>query len=287
MSGILIHDCTSLKDYITFLINIHTKELKPLNQFLDMIDCKRRSKILVSKLGINCPKNHMLIEEFESFNIENLPSQFVVKPCWGDSNRGIRICKLEEGNIIDVQNDTSYTSKEFLFSYYSESNQFSRYSKEFTIEERVFSGMDKKIFPLDYKVYTANGKAICFMQRDVNLGPNSTDWRYKYWLRNGIPIDSVNSKLTYESKLELPDNWGELVSVAEKIAQYFPIPFLRVDLFLNENGAYFCELTPKPGTYKTYNLDFDSFIGRQINKALPWQIEDVQHFLDAHRDFIW
>jgi len=282
-----IEHCTSLKDYVQSLIKLHSRDNIELCQFLDVIDCKRRSKVIVSKLGLRCPETHMLVEDFEKFKIENLPNQFVVKPCWGSSNRGISICKIENKFIVDLHTNIKYTAKEFLNSYFLESKLFSRYSKEFTIEERIFSGTSENIFPLDYKVYTANGRAICFMQRDVNLGHNSTDWRYRYWLRNGIPIKSVNSKLTFESTLELPDNWGELISMADKIAQYFPIPFLRVDLFLNENGAYFCELTPKPGTYKTYNPDFDAFIGRQINKALPWQIEDIHDFLDAHRDLIW
>ncbi len=157
----------------------------------------------------------------------------------GDSNRGIRICKLENECIIDLHKNIAYSPKDFLFSYYSESNQFSNYSKEFTIEERIIPDSNEEIFPLDYKIYTANGKAICFMQRDINNGPNSKDWRYKYWLRNGTPIESVNSNLAYDSNLMLPKNWHELISTAEKIAQYLPIPFIRIDLFINKNGVFF------------------------------------------------
>lgn len=258
-----------------------------LCQFLDLIDCKRRSKLIVSELGLRSPKTHMLVENFEKFEVENLPNQFVIKPCWGSSNRGIRICKIENKIIVDLRTNIKYTAKEFLNSYFLESQLFSKYSKEFIVEERVIPIKESNVFPIDYKVYTSNGKVICFMQRDVNQGSDSKDWRYKYWLRNGSALKSVNSKLLYEDGLQLPTNWQELISFAEKIAQHLPVPFLRVDLFLNQSGPYFCELTPKPGTYKTYNQDFDEYIGRQINKAFPWYKNDVEKFLDKYKHLIW
>ena len=283
----IIESCSSLKEYVLALINVHFKDNLELCQFLDMIDCKRRSKILVEKLGLVSPKQFHLIEEFEAFDLSKLPDEFVVKPCWGSSNRGVRICKLEGEAIVDLVNNKSFSRKEFLFSYYDESEQFSNYSKEFTIEERVYSKTNSGIFPMDYKIYTAGGKAICIMQRDVNLGPEPEDWRYKYWLKNGISIESVNSKLTYEPNFSLPKNWRELIETAEKIASSLPIPFVRVDLFLNDTGVFFCELTPKPGTYKTYDEDFDLFVGRQIRKALPWQITEIRDFLSHHEHLIW
>ncbi len=83
MNKVLIETCTSLKDYTISLMSIHNKEDEELKHFLDIIDCKRRSKLIISELSIKSPKKFKLIDEFELFKIEHLPAEFVIKPCWG------------------------------------------------------------------------------------------------------------------------------------------------------------------------------------------------------------
>ena len=74
---------------------------------------------------------------------------------------------------------------------------------------------------------------------------------------NKLDLFEVGLKL-YQGKIDLPDNFKDLVHVAESLAEGFD--FIRVDLYSVENKIYFSELTPYPGgvsaVFEPDNFDY-------------------------------
>ncbi len=97
----------------------------------------------------------------------------------------------------------------------------------------------------DYKFFCFHGKAKVFK---VDSGRQIGNHRANYYLIDGTFIDCSeevcpNNK---EALDILPYNFSEMVSIAEKLANYVPREFIRVDLY-NVNGKiYFGELTFYP-----------------------------------------
>ena len=101
-------------------------------------------------------------------------------------------------------------------------------------------------FPTEYKIHVFNGKAKYMY---VVTG-RSTDIRYNNYYMDWTPFDGAQfngwKKTDYE--LPRPDNFSEMVKIAEKLAA--PFPLVRVDLYDIDGKIYFGEMTftPAKGT---------------------------------------
>ena len=95
----------------------------------------------------------------------------------------------------------------------------------------------------DYKVYCFNGKAKITLVTDNRFRSKVTktfldnDW-------NILPIKRPKEPIN--KKLQKPKAWKQMISIAEKLAQ--PFPLLCVDFYVVNDKAYIGDLTFQPGS---------------------------------------
>lgn len=198
-------------------------------------------KNLVKCLGV--------FDSFNQIDFDKLPDSFVLK------------CTHACGYNLIVKNktdlDINKTRKMFnkwLKTDYGKKTVERHYSNikpRFIVEEYLGES------PLEYKIHVFNGKAkylyvVSNRGKDIRYTNLYIDWK---------PFDGAqfNGWKTSESKIQKPDNFDEMVKIAEKLAK--PFPFVRVDLYNINGKIYFSEMTftPAKGTlrFDDDNADFE------------------------------
>jgi hypothetical protein len=96
--------------------------------------------------------------------------------------------------------------------------------------------------PVDYKFFCFSGRMDFFKIDFARFEGHSE----KFFDRelNGLDLVEVGLK-RYQGKIDLPNDFEEMVRVAESLSEGFD--FMRVDLYSTKNKIYFSELTPYPG----------------------------------------
>lgn len=96
--------------------------------------------------------------------------------------------------------------------------------------------------PLDYKFFCFSG-CVEFFKIDFDRFEGHSEI---FFDRDLNRLDLFEQGLKqYQGNIELPDNFEDMVRVAETLSEGFD--FMRVDLYSANNKIYFSELTPYPG----------------------------------------
>ena len=182
-----------------------------------------------------------IYNSFDEIDFEKLPDQFVMKCTHACAFNNI---------VLDKKSlDLVETRKQFnkwLKTNYGKKTIELHYSpiKPRIIIEKYIGELDD--LPVEYKIHVFNGVAkslyvVTGRGKDIRYNNYYIDWK---------PFDGSQfngwKKTDYE--LEKPQNWGEMVKIAEKIGEKFP--FVRVDLYNINGKIYFSEMTftPAKGT---------------------------------------
>lgn len=96
--------------------------------------------------------------------------------------------------------------------------------------------------PVDYKFFCFSGR-MEFFKIDFDRFEGHSEKFFNKEL-NGLDVIELGLK-QYKGKIDIPDNFDDMVRVAEKLSAEFD--FMRVDLYSSKNKVYFSELTPYPG----------------------------------------
>ena len=182
-----------------------------------------------------------IYEKFDDIDFDKLPDQFVMK-C-------THACAFNE-----IVRDKSKFNKEesrkkfnkWLKTNYGNKTVEKHYSpiKPRIIIEKYLGEIDS--LPTEYKIHVFNGKARSMY---VVTG-RGVDIRYNNYYIDWKEFDGsqFNGWKKREEKLPIPNNWDEMVKIAENIGKDFP--FVRVDLYNINGKIYFSELTftPAKGT---------------------------------------
>ena len=182
-----------------------------------------------------------IYDSFDDIDFEKLPEQFVMK-C-------THACAFNK-IVLDKSNlDLDATRKQFkkwLKTNYGNKTLERHYSpiKPRIIIEKYIGELDA--LPIEYKIHVFNGVAKSMY---VVTG-RGKDIRYNNYYIDWTPFDGSQfngwKKTDYE--LKKPENWSEMVKIAEKLGEKFP--FVRVDLYNINGKIYFSEMTftPAKGT---------------------------------------
>ncbi|MCQ2741782.1 MAG: glycosyl transferase [Bacilli bacterium] len=182
-----------------------------------------------------------VFDRFEDIDFSKLPDRFVMK-CSHAS--GFNMIVKDKAKI-----DMAEAKKKFdkwLSTDYGKMTLERHYSpiKPQIIIEK-FIGDDEHL-PTEYKIHVFNGKARSLY---VVTG-RGVDIRYNNYYIDWIPFDGsqFNGWKKTDYPLKKPENFSELVKMAEKLAA--PYPFVRVDLYDVDGTVYFSEMTftPAKGT---------------------------------------
>ena len=182
-----------------------------------------------------------IFDSFDEIDFNKLPKCFVIK-C-------THACAFNKIVLDKTKLDLKETRKQFnkwLKTNYGKKTVELHYSpiKPRIIIEKYIGELD--ILPTEYKIHVFNGIAkslYVVTGRGKNIRYNNyyIDWK---------PFDGSQfngwKKTDYE--LQEPENFDEMVKIAEKIGGNFP--FVRVDLYNLNGKIYFSEMTftPAKGT---------------------------------------
>lgn len=121
-----------------------------------------------------------------------------------------------------------------------------------------YLGDDEGHFPLDYKFYCFNGKALYVM---ICVGREKGKPEYHFYDRewNFVPFQSL-----IDPHITKPEEIGKAFEYADKLSK--PFPFVRTDLYIVNQKIYFGELTfSSMGGFDTdITKEADLIMGRLI-----------------------
>lgn len=196
----------------------------------------------------------------EDIEWEKLPQKFVLKTTHGGGSCGVVICK--DKNALDKKKAIDDLNESMAFSV---GNAF---------REHPYMGVQKRVIAeelleigsgdlRDYKIFCFNGQARFFK---VDFG-RFTEHRANYYSPDCrlLPYGEVVCKPDPNAEIEIPQNIGKMIQLAEKLSE--GIPFVRVDLY-NVNGTIrFGELTfyPASGLSKWTDKKWDEEIGDMLS----------------------
>ena len=186
-------------------------------------------------------KTYGVFDKYEDIDFDQLPDQFVMKCTHG--------CAMNYICYDKSKIDHDKLKKQFhkwLKTNYGKKTVELHYSKikpQIIIEELL---LENGKLPTEYKIHVFNGVAKSLYV----VTSRGVDIRYNNYYIDWTPFDGsqFNGWKKTDYPLDQPNNFHEMVKVAESLAK--PFPFVRVDLY-NVNGKiYFSELTftPAKGT---------------------------------------
>lgn len=247
----LIPDKLFLKCYFRLHMNEklnlrHPKTFNEKMQWLKLYDRKPQYSVMVDKAAV---KNYIAEKIGEKYLIptigvykntdeipfDELPQKFVIK-CTHDSG-SVFLCDKEKG--IDTEKLKAEITKKLNIPFYYCGREwpYKNVTPQIIIEE--FISDENGNHPVDYKFFCFDGKMEIFKidyNRFVNHSSNYYNKNCEY-----LNIGEINNPPDPSIKLILPDNFNEMIALAEKLSN--KMPFVRVDLYTTNNQIYFGELT--------------------------------------------
>jgi len=193
-----------------------------------------------------------VFDKYEDINFDELPDKFVMK-C-------THACAFNYLCYDKSQIDHKELKKKFtkwLKTNYGKRTVELHYAKikpQIIIEKFIFE--DEKL-PTEYKIHCFNGIA----KNMYVVTSRYHDIRYNNYYIDWTPFDGsqFNGWKKTDHELTPPENWKEMVEMAETLSK--PFPFVRVDLYSVHGKTYFSEMTftPAKGTLilDDDNCDFE------------------------------
>ncbi len=180
-------------------------------------------------------------DRVEDIDFSNLPQSFVLKCSHACGYNQIVVDKA----TLDQENLKARFDK-WLKTDYGRLTMERHYSP---IVPRVlverYLGQGKHL-PIEYKIHVFNGRA----RNLYVVTGRGEDIRYTNFLIDWTPFDGsqFNGWRKADFTIARPDNFDEMVALAEKLAA--PFPFVRVDLYQIDGKIMFNEMTftPAKGT---------------------------------------
>ena len=183
-----------------------------------------------------------VFDKFDDIDFEKLPNQFAMKCTHACAFN--YICKNKEE--IDI-NALRKKFNKWLKTNYGKKTVELHYAPikpQIIIEKFLIE--DGQPLPIEYKIHVFNGKAKSMYV----VTSRGVDIRYNNYYIDWTPFDGsqFNGWKKTDYPLKKPDNWSDMVKMAEALAE--PFPFVRVDLYNINGKIYFSEMTftPAKGT---------------------------------------
>jgi hypothetical protein len=233
------------KDYLETRVRAYELNLKLPYFFNEKIAtfeyCKNNNINVVEILNI--------FDTPEDLNLDNLPNEFVLKPNFLYSAKGVMVLKkIDNDEYYDEFTKTTYTLekiKEYQRKYFDQGNAK---NKKIILEEKI---KDKYIdgIPCDYKVYIFYDKVALIAVFDRN----DKEQLYIDWYDgefNKITDDYIKNNAPYV-KNNIKDiavlNTKEIIDFSIEVSKKINLPFVSLDLYNTDQGIKLGEVTLAPG----------------------------------------
>jgi hypothetical protein len=211
-------------------------------------------------MGCRVPVLYALVNSAEEIpDFDELPDRFVIKPSRGSSAKNV--FAMDGGvNLLD---DRRWTRQEVVDALDSTAAQHRGSRKmQYLVEEFLTNWDGKPGIPLDYKFYVF-GERIAFIHViERNSGANLRQNRYWYLTETWEPLGRqiVRTQIPETSLLPAPDCLAELIDIVRVMGKRLNM-FLRIDMYVTDQGPVFGEFTPQPNGGKGYTAAADEWLG--------------------------
>lgn len=185
-------------------------------------------------------------DRFEDIDFSTLPQQFVLKTTHGGGGGGVVIC--QDKSTFDKAKAKNIIEKSMNGDIYKSLREWPYKNVPKRIIAEKFMAPEKNPAPADlpdYKFFCFNGEpTYCQVIRDRHSKETidfyDMDWRHQEFVglnpvaRNGL------------TPVARPVHLEKMADICRKLAK--GIPFVRVDLYIIDDGEYFGELTFYPAS---------------------------------------
>lgn len=243
-------------------------------EMLECVDKYRVRQYVTKKLGTDKYLNELyqLCDDASQINFDALPEKFVIKTTDGGDGANVLICKNKaELNVEEaIREINSWRNKKYYVISREWAYKGAKQSK--VIVEKFLESDENADGSIDdYKFVCYDGK-FRFLWLDKFRFSNHHRTFYDEHL-NWLPGRELDYPAP-DQAYPLPDNMQEMIEVAEKLAQGFPLA--RVDLYNIKGQIIFGEMTFYPVSgYGVFGTDaFDYELGKYFDiKSLQAQKE--------------
>ncbi len=211
------------------------------------VERKIGSEFLIPLLGV--------WDKYDDINFDELPNQFVLKCNHGSGMNIIvkdkeNLDKREAKDKIECWMNTNFALRSFELQYLN--------IKHKILAEKYIEQIDGNLY--DYKFHCADGKVWCCQvigDRNINKHYALQAFYDVYWNRINMTEGSYE---LYNTDISKPDNYEEMIEIAEKLSEGFE--YVRIDLYSVNNKIYFGEYTFSPATgihpkFKPFELQYE------------------------------
>ncbi|MFD1294335.1 ATP-grasp fold amidoligase family protein [Lutibacter holmesii] len=227
---------------------------KILNQLVDKYEVRAYVEQKIGAKYLN--EIYGVYTKPEEVDFDKLPNKFVIKAVHSSSHN--LICEDKSAlNLISCRK---------RFKKWLGTNQYYRTGQEWAYKDvkpkiiaEKFIEQEGRSSLIDYKFYCFNGVAKFV---EVHLDRSQNHKRGFYDLTfNKLPFRYVSVDKSISEEIEKPNNFEEMIPLAEKLAANFP--FVRVDFYSIKNQIIFGEMTfyPSDGRKDFYPESYNKIIG--------------------------
>jgi hypothetical protein len=221
--------------------------------------------------GLRTARTFHILDSPQDLTEATIPDRCVIKPLTGTNAVGVLVLRREGDGFHDLMRRKTVTLEDIReIQHDSQAKfraQFSVGSQKIIIEEAIVDEDEPDLVPVDYKVWTFNGRVALIQQVNRNTIPKSMAW----YVNDFCPVEIEDIFLPKVKRIQRgphrpPRCRDSILRAATIGSRALKTPFVRVDTYATPEGAFVGELTLAVGSvhYGTYRLQpwFDDLLGR-------------------------
>lgn len=231
-------------------------------EYRDSFRSKLRNYEFAASHGVVVPEVVGCWANPADIDFDVLPSKCVLKSDMGHSGNGVLLLELVGDYRYSLIGSDRVYSRADIIQFFKKKAALKLSSGVIFAEAYLTPGAnDSSEIPDDIKIYTCYGRVLQVLIRSAERlrDPGAVTWKY---------FDSEGSALSLDvpgrpigDHLSRPEGWGDLMKVSEHLSWASGVPFMRVDLFKQDETIVLGEMTPSPGGAQEYEPGHDEFMG--------------------------
>ncbi|WP_298804297.1 ATP-grasp fold amidoligase family protein [uncultured Pseudokineococcus sp.] len=194
----------------------------------------------------------------------DLPERFVVKPDKGVASKGVFLLERTAEGFRDLRRGTATTAEEVTEELLGLAAA-GTVSEEVLVESMVRDPQTPGWAPIDWKVLAFYGRVgLITAIRTPPGAPRACRWFDASWQDLGLAVHGPTKR---DASIPTPRHAEAMLRAASLVSACVPTPFLRVDLYEDEAGPVFGEITPQPGGPLAFRRGVDRWLGEMHVEA--------------------
>jgi len=184
----------------------------------------------------------------DDIDLGGLPDSFVIKPTWETTSKGVMVMTATEYGYHDAMKGKLYTADEVV----QEQRRIydaGRWRSKPTIVEEKIEDAGGHVIPEDYKAYAFQGEIAFIVQINRNADRTAVAWFDGNFDPLAVGRVQVNEKYMDLKEPVRPDDWKDMLNVAQRASVAVPTPFASIDMYASTRGPLVGEITLVPGGF--------------------------------------